>query len=118
MFVEAAIERCYEEVTSDGFIYKLVENFPAFKGHFEGYPLLPAVCQISFCVNAAGRLLQQPLEVKALKRAKFMSPVLPGARIAVKLSKRPDGWYLAELTEVESRKKLSQVILQFSPRSL
>ncbi len=118
MFVEQAVEKCYRHTTPNGFLYELVKDFPAFKGHFEGYPLLPAVCQISFCSNAASRLLHKPMEVKAVKKAKFMSPSLPGSFIEVKLSQRPDGWYFAELTEPNQNKKLSQLIVQFARRNL
>ncbi|MBP5430503.1 MAG: hypothetical protein J6Y25_06505 [Elusimicrobiaceae bacterium] len=118
MFVEQAIQTCYRRTTPAGILYELEENFPAFKGHFEGYPLLPAVCQISFCSDAASRLLNKPMEVKAIKKAKFISPSLPGSFIEVKLSQRPDGWYFAELVEPNQNKKLSQLIVQFVQREL
>lgn len=118
MSVEKAVKTCYRNETPHGFLYELTEDFPAFKGHFEGYPLLPAVCQISFCTDAASRLLGQPMEVKAIKKAKFISPSLPGSFMEVKLSQRPDGWYLAELTQPNQNKKLSQLIVQFVQRNL
>ena len=118
MFVAAAIKECYREKTSHGFLYELVADFPAFKGHFEGHPLLPAVCQLSFCSDAASRLLNKPVEIKAVKKAKFLNPALPGILIEVKLSNRPDGWYFAELTDNNHHKKLSQLILQFAEKDL
>ena len=118
MSVEQAVKRCYKGTTPKGFLYELFPDFPAFKGHFDGHPLLPAVCQLSLCSDAASRLLQKPMEIKALKRAKFMSPVFPGAQVEVSLSFRADGWYLAELTEVNRQKKISQVILQFAQRTV
>lgn len=117
MFVEQAIEKCYRNQTPHGFVYELMADFPAFEGHFEGHPLLPAVCQISFCSSAASRLLNKPVEVKAIKKAKFISPALPGILIEVKLSERPDGWYLAELTDLTQHKRMSQLLMQFSERA-
>ena len=116
MFVEQAIKLCYRHVTPNGFLYQLPSDFPAFKGHFEGHPLLPAICHISFCADAASRLLHKQIEVRAIKRAKFINPVLPGMELEVKLTIRTDGWYLAELTDTAHQKKLSQAVLQFAER--
>lgn len=116
MSVEKAVKECFQARTSQGFVYKLPLDFPAFRGHFEGHPLLPAVCQISFCKDAASRLLGKEVEMKAIKRAKFMSPALPDSTLEVSLTLRPDGWYFAQLTDTASGKKLSQLILQFSER--
>ena len=114
MFIEQAVAACFVRRSIDGFIYCLPADFPAFAGHFEGYPLLPAVCHISLCSDAAARLLGKAVELAALKRAKFMSPVLPGQEVEVRFTVRPDGWYFAEVTEVASKKKVSQLILQFA----
>ena len=117
MFVEQVIENCYQGKTQTGFLYELREDFPAFVGHFEGHPLLPAVCQMSFCSSSASRLLNKSVEVKAIKKAKFINPALPGILIDVKLSQRPDGWYSADLIDPKHNKKLSQLIVQFSERA-
>lgn len=117
MFVEQAIENCYQGKTQNGFLYELREDFPAFAGHFEGHPLLPAVCQMSFCSSAASRLLNKSVEVKAIKKAKFINSALPGILIEVKLSHRANEWYFAELVDVKHDKKLSQLIVQFSERA-
>ena len=114
MFVEQAVKACFRRESANGFLYELGDDFPAFKGHFEKHPLLPAVCQLSFCSDAASRLLKTPVELKAVKRAKFINPVFPGAQLEVSFSLRPDGWYFAELTELKQHKKISQIILQFT----
>lgn len=116
MFVEEAVKTCYQKSTEQGFLYNLPADFPAFKGHFEGHPLLPAVCQVSFCSDAASRLLGKKMETIAIKRSKFINPALPGTTFEVVLTQRPDGWYFAELTDVANGKKLSQLILKFSER--
>jgi hypothetical protein len=79
---------------------------------------LPGVCQFLFCADAAGRLLNKSVQTGGIKRAKFIYPALPETDLAVRLTLRPDGWYLAELTCPQNGKKLSQLILQFSERKL
>lgn len=118
MFIEEAVKTCYQSITAQSVLYQLGKDFPAFKGHFEGHPLLPAVCHISFCRDAAGRLLNRSVEIKAIKKAKFINPVLPGSSVEVKLSPRPEGWYFAELIEPHHHKKLSQMIVRFSEKTL
>jgi len=118
MSVEKAVKACFQTRTSNGFLYKLSADFPAFRGHFEGHPLLPAVCQISLCSDAVSRLSGKEMEVCAVKRAKFISPLLPDKEIEVSITLRPDGWYAAELTEPLSGQKVSRFILQFSQRIL
>lgn len=116
MSVEQAVKACFQARSATGFLYQLPKDFPAFRGHFEGHALLPAVCQISFCSDAVSRLLGKEVEMKAIKRAKFMSPALPDTALEVSLTLRPDGWYFAQLSEPRSGKKLSQLILQFAER--
>ena len=116
MSVEKAVQACYQQTTSRGFLYQLAADFPAFKGHFEKYPVLPAVCQLSFCADAASRLLAKQVEVQAVRRAKFMGPALPNTQLEVCLTQRSDGWYLAELLDYSSQKKLSQLIVQFAEK--
>ena len=114
MPIEEAIKQCYVKQSEKGFLYQLKEDFPAFNGHFEGYPLLPAVCQISFCADAASRISGKPLRLGEVKRAKFMTPSLPKSLLEVRLTLRPDGFYSAELADPQSGKILSRLILKFT----
>lgn len=116
MFVEEAIHPCFEQANSTSFVYKVPADFPAFKGHFEGHPLLPGIGQLAFCTDAASRLLGKPVEIQAIKRAKFVGPVLPDTRLEIGFMLRADGWYSVELTEPDHKKKISQFILQFVER--
>lgn len=117
MSVEQAVKDSFQTRTSDGFLYRVSADFPAFKGHFEVYAVLPAVCQISLCTDAASRLLGCPVQLRALKRAKFLRPVLPQTDILVRLSPRADGSFSAELSEVKNGAKISQLTLQFTEKS-
>jgi len=114
MSIEQAVRQCYVKNTERGILYQLKDNFPAFNGHFEGHPLLPAVCQISFCADALSRITNKPMQVKAVKRAKFMNPSLPDSFIEVRLTVRPDSFYSAELANPQEDKILSRLILQFT----
>ncbi|WP_428075933.1 hypothetical protein [Candidatus Avelusimicrobium luingense] len=117
MSVEQAVKDSFQTQTPNGFLYRLAEDFPAFKGHFDAYAVLPAVCQISLCSDAASRLLGYPVQLRALKRAKFLRPVLPQTDILVCLSSRPDGSFLAELINAKDSAKISQLTLQFTEKS-
>ena len=117
MFLTQAIKTCYRQQTATGFLYHIGADFPAFRGHFEGHPLLPAVCQISFCVDGACRLLQKPVELTGVKRAKFLRPIVPGTLVEIRLSVRPDGWLAAELVQPQQNKKFSQLVLQVTEKN-
>ena len=116
MFVEEAVKNSYQQTTPSGYLYRVASDFPAFRGHFEGRPILPAVCQLSFCADSADRYFKKEMQVCGVKRAKFVSPVLPGTLLEVRLTKRPDGYWLGELVDSQTNKKFSQIILQFSER--
>ncbi len=116
MSVEEAVKACYRISEGNNFFYDLKADFPAFKGHFETAPVLPAVCQMSFCADAARRMLNKNVEVSAVKRAKFIGPILPDMSLRITLTQRTDGFWGAELFQGESLKKLSQLILQFKER--
>lgn len=116
MSLETSLRACFERADGEKFIYFIPENFPAFEGHFPGNPLLPAVCQTGLCADALSRQTGKPLEISAVARAKFMRPVLPGARVQITLAPRPDGKTLCELADPESGQKFSQIIVQVKER--
>jgi len=116
MPVEEAVKKSYQSTTPEGDVYYIAADFPAFAGHFEGRPILPAVCQLSFCVDSANRHFKKQVEVAAVKRAKFIRPILPETVVQVHLKERPDGVYFAELIDCKTQEKFSQIILQFTPR--
>ena len=116
MFVEEAVKKSYQQTTPTGYIYRVAADFPAFKGHFEGRPILPAVCQLSFCADSASRYFEKKMQITSVKRAKFISPILPNALLEVQLKQRLDGYWLGELSDYQTKKKYSQIIVQFSER--
>lgn len=118
MSLETSLHACFERADRENFLYFIPENFPAFEGHFPGNPLLPAVCQMGLCADALSRQTGKPLEISAVARAKFMRPILPGARVQITRTLRPDGKTLCELADPVSGQKFSQLILSFKERNL
>ena len=116
MFIEEAVQKSYQQTISTGYVYRIASNFPAFQGHFEDRPILPAVCQLSFCADGVSRYLKQKMQVESVKRAKFINPVLPDTLLEIQLKKRADGYWFGELLDFQTKKKFSQIILQFSER--
>ena len=110
MSVEKALLSCFQGKSETGFVYQLREDFPAFKGHFEGHPVLPAICQMSLCADAAGRLLGRAVELAQISRAKFIKPVVPNRRLEVRLTQRQADTFLAELVNAENGERISQII--------
>lgn len=53
-------------------------SWELFKGHFPGFPLLPAVLQLEMTVRACERFLDFPCRLVRVVKAKFSRKVLPG----------------------------------------
>ena len=117
MSLETSLQACFERAEGSTFVYFIAENFPAFEGHFPNNPLLPAVCQMGLCADAASRQTGKRLEVKSVLRAKFMRPILPRTKLHLTLTSRADGKTLCELTDPVNGQKFSQMILSFKERS-
>ena len=69
MSVEQAVAACFQREQDGEYLYHIGANFPAFSGHFPGQPILPAVCQITFSVDALSRQLKHRVDVKLFVRA-------------------------------------------------
>jgi 3-hydroxyacyl-[acyl-carrier-protein] dehydratase len=61
---------------------------PVFAGHFPNRPLLPGVFQLEMARAAAESVLNCPLAVREISKAKFQRPILPDeiVRLELKLS--------------------------------
>ncbi len=115
MSLEQAISACFESAQGNRFIYVIPADFPAFKGHFPGNPLLPGVCQCGLCADALGRMLGRPMEIASISRSKFIAPIRPSQRILIVLTPRNDGQISAELQNAKNGTKFCQLI--FSGRN-
>jgi len=63
-------------------------NDPVFAGHFPNRPLLPGIFQLEMARAAAELVLNCPLAVREISKAKFQRPILPDeiVRLELKLS--------------------------------
>lgn len=64
----------------------LPETFIGFVGHFEGYPILPAVIQMSIGKIASSLLLAKTLTTIKVPVAKFKKQICPGDEISAKIN--------------------------------
>ncbi len=72
-------------------VYVVPVSSKRFDGHFLGDPLLPALVQLHDLVLPATRMAWPELGAfTRMTRVKFTSPVRPGARVAVALSRREE----------------------------
>jgi 3-hydroxyacyl-[acyl-carrier-protein] dehydratase len=65
---------------------------PTFAGHFPTRPLLPGVFQLEMARFAAELVLNCPLVVREITKAKFLRPIIPTetVRVELKLIEKPD----------------------------
>jgi 3-hydroxyacyl-[acyl-carrier-protein] dehydratase len=70
------------------FEFRFGADDPMFAGHFPNRPLLPGVFQLEMARAAAESVLNCPLTVREISKAKFQRPILPDetVRLELKLS--------------------------------
>jgi len=71
IFTERAISE-----DSAFFVFTLPSNLLYFKGHFEGFPVLPGVVQLDWVMAEASHWLGAA-SFEGVQRLKFMRPMLP-----------------------------------------
>ena len=116
MSVETAVKKCFVARMPEEVIYRISADFPAFKGHFPGNPLLPAVAQVSFCADALTRIENRPLELLQVLRAKFINPILPQTDMRVNIQPKAEKSWIFTLCSIDKKIKFSQLILTFKER--
>jgi 3-hydroxymyristoyl/3-hydroxydecanoyl-(acyl carrier protein) dehydratase len=87
----AAARRGEPQKNADGinvFEFRFRAGDPVFAGHFPNRPLLPGVFQLEMTRVAAENILNCPLAVREISKAKFQRPILPDetVRLELKLS--------------------------------
>jgi 3-hydroxymyristoyl/3-hydroxydecanoyl-(acyl carrier protein) dehydratase len=70
------------------FEFRFGSDDSVFAGHFPNRPLLPGVFQLEMARAAAESVLDCPLAVREISKAKFQRPILPNetVRLELKLS--------------------------------
>jgi 3-hydroxymyristoyl/3-hydroxydecanoyl-(acyl carrier protein) dehydratase len=65
---------------------------PTFAGHFPTRPLLPGVFQLEMARIATEAMLNRPLTVREVTKAKFLRPIIPAeiVRVELKLVEKAD----------------------------
>lgn len=69
-----------------------------FEGHFPGRPILPGVSQLALVFEALAKAQGRPLPVSSIAFARMRQPVVPGDRLQLTASMRPDGTIRFALT--------------------
>ena len=65
--------------------FRFAADDPVFTGHFPGNPILPGVFQLELTRLMAVAVLQCPLSVREISKAKFRLPISPGETVRVEL---------------------------------
>ena len=70
-------------------LFPLSADYPGFLGHFPGDPVLPGMCHVLLCCEAADRLLHGRFELGEVRRARFRRKVRPGEELGIRLRWKP-----------------------------
>jgi 3-hydroxymyristoyl/3-hydroxydecanoyl-(acyl carrier protein) dehydratase len=72
------------------FEFQFSAGDPTFNGHFPGRPILPGIFQLEMARVSAEAILNVPLAIVEVRKAKFQRPILPdeAVRVELKLSEK------------------------------
>lgn len=83
---ESSIMESTEDSAS--FMVRFLADCPIYEAHFPGMPVTPGACLLQTARELLEKAIAQPLRVTAIKNAKFLSPLAPGAAsVKVSISK-------------------------------
>ncbi len=68
--------------------YVFSPDFIGFSGHFPAYPILPAFVQILSALELAEEQVGEPVELAAVKNAKFLQEIQPEQEINIQCRER------------------------------
>lgn len=88
---------------------------PTFAGHFPTRPVLPGVFQLEMARFSAETVMQCPLALCEITKAKFLRPIIPAetVRVELKLAEKADTIQLRALFSVTGR-PAGEAILQLA----
>ena len=64
----------------------LSPDHPGFDGHFEDFPIFPAICQIELVRAAVAEQLGRDVGVVQIRRSKFLNFIRPEEAITLRVS--------------------------------
>jgi 3-hydroxyacyl-[acyl-carrier-protein] dehydratase len=67
--------------------FRFGDDFTGFRGHFPGYPILPAVVMPRLALALAGMRLDRPLTLRKIESAKITRAVFPGQPVRVEVTR-------------------------------
>lgn len=80
----AAIKELYHDEKSGWTrVFCFPEQFIGFSGHFPGAPVLPAIVQVLAAQVVAEMIIEKPLRLSSVTRAKFHVQIRPGDHAVV-----------------------------------
>jgi 3-hydroxyacyl-[acyl-carrier-protein] dehydratase len=86
-------------------------EFLGFRGHFPGYPIVPAFVQVLMSLVCMEELKNVALEMSALDNAKFQRELKPGVVITVEWRELPDRPYLTFQVRIKDGKETASSFL-------
>jgi len=95
------------------FEFRFGADDPVFSGHFPNRPLLPGVFQLEMTHIAAELVLDCPLAVREISKAKFQRPILPDeiVRLELKLSEADSTIWARAIFSVKGQAAGETIIL-------
>ena len=97
--------------------YVFSPDFIGFSGHFPSYPILPAFVQILSALKLAEEQIGEPVELTAVKNAKFLQEVHPEQEINIQCRERNiDGRMGCDVTIRTGDKIASKFVITMTRR--
>lgn len=72
-------------------VFEVPPTLSCFAGHFPGFPIVPAVVQISWVMDLAHVMLIGHRTLASIDALKFTAPIQPGDTVHLSAESSPDG---------------------------
>ncbi|MGW7097578.1 3-hydroxyacyl-ACP dehydratase FabZ family protein [Streptomyces sp. NPDC054874] len=87
---------------------------PVFAGHYPDFPIFPGVCVVECAHLSALATAPEPVELSAVRSARFTGPAFPGDTLDFRLDwRRKDGGWLVSVTAVTERGDAAAMRLRY-----
>lgn len=68
--------------------FRIAADDPCFEGHFPGFPVYPAVAQLSLLAETVSLMHGSACTITSIPTVKFLRPVAPESTLTVELQRR------------------------------